>query len=128
MILEHNYFIRRQGSTAVTKEFTITTGLKLTKSKTVTTTAGFEHSITASLSVPIKGLTAGMESTTKFYAQIESSLSSSEEKYWSKQTKTTYTAPAGKKYRVVQTLLDFSSPLELDDSTLYNSERIEESD
>ena len=101
--------------------------MKLTKSTSVSTKIGFEYSLKSSLSVPIKGITAGMESTYKFSMEIQTSMSSSEEKSWSKETATTYTAPAGKKYRVLQTLLDFSSPLDSDNCCLYCTERIDES-
>ena len=113
------FFMYRQGTKDVTKEFKITTGLKLTNS---TTRVGFEYSLKTSLSAGIEGITAGMESQYTFSAQIESSVSSSEEKSWSKETTTTYTAPAGKKYQVLQMILDFSSPLDSDNCCLYCQE------
>ena len=79
------------------------------------------------MSAGIPGITAGMESEAKLSAEIEASVSSSEESSWSKETTETYTAPAGKKYQVLQTLLDFSSPLDSDNCCLYCYERIKES-
>ena len=100
--------------------------MKLTKSQSLSTKIGFEYSLKSSVSA-VPGISPGMESELKLTTQIESSVSSSEESSWIKETTTTYTAPAGKKYKVLQTLLDFSSPLELDNCCRYCHERIEES-
>ena len=68
-----------------------------------------------------------MEAEYKFSGQLENSMSSSEENSWSKTTTTQYTAPAGKNYRVVQMVVNFSSPLESDNCCLHcDEERIEE--
>ena len=101
--------------------------MKLTNSQSLTTKFGFEYSLKSSLSAGIEGITAGMESQYTFSVQLESSVSSSEEKSWSKETTMTYIAPAGKKYQVFQTLVDFSSPLDSDNCCLYCQERIQES-
>lgn len=122
------YFFSRKRSADVIKEFIVTTGVKLTNSKSITTKVGFEYSLKSSLGASFKGITAGVEATTTISSQLETSLMSSEDKFWSKQTKTIYTAPAGKRYRIVQTLVDFSSPLEADNVSLYLTERIEETD
>ena len=79
------------------------------------------------MSAGIEGISASMETEQKFVSQLESSMSSSEEKSWSKTTKTTYTAPAGKNYRVLQMVVNFSSPLDSDNCCLHGDERIEES-
>lgn len=120
------FLLYRQGTQNVTKEFKITTGMKLTRSQSLTTRIGFEYSLKSSVSAGIEGLTAGMESQYKISTEISTTVSSSEEKFWSKETTTTYTAPAGKKYRVLQTLVDFSSPLDSDNCCLYCVERVEE--
>lgn len=96
----------------------------MTNSSSLTTRVGFEYSLKASLGIGIEGITAGMESTAKFSAQIEASISSSEEKFWSKEITKKYIAPAGKQFRVVQTQLDFSSPLDSDNCGLYCAERV----
>ena len=80
------------------------------------------------MSAGIDGINAGTEETAKFTAQIEASVSNGEEKYWSKEIKKKYIAPAGKKYRVVQTVLDFSSRLDVDNCSLFCLERVEQSD
>ena len=111
----------------MTKVVKIITGMKLTASQSLTTKVGFEYSLKSSVSAGIEGLTAGMESQYKISTEIDSSISSSEERYWSRETSTTYIAPAGKNYSVLQTLVDFSSPLDSDNCCLYCMERIKES-
>ena len=110
----------------MTKTFTITTGITLTESETVSTKVGFEYSLTSSVSAGIGGFSAGLESTATYTYEIQRSLSTSTESSWSKETTTTFTAPAGKQYKIFQTVLDFSSPYQLDDCSLYSHERIEE--
>jgi len=79
------------------------------------------------MSAGIEGISASMEAQYKFSTQLGESMSRSEEKSWSKTTKTKYTAPAGKNYRVWQTVVKFSSPLESDNCCLHCKEkRIEE--
>lgn len=82
-----------------------------------------EYSLEASLSL----LGIGAKETLTLKTEIENSMSSTEEKYWSKETDVSYTAPAGKTYRVVQLVLDFDSPLEVDNCSLYTKECVEES-
>lgn len=107
----------------MTKSFKIITGLKLTRSKTVSIKVGFEKSLTASVGAAGLG-SAGF--STKFFAEIHTSLLTESESSWSKETTTEFTAPAGKHYIVYQTVLDFSSPYKKDDCSLYTHERITE--
>ena len=122
------FFICRQGTTDITKQFKITTGMKLTNSESLSTKFGFEYSLKSSASIGIEGVgKAGMEIQSKFSFSLEAGWSKSKEESWSKETTTTYIAPAGKKYRVLQTFIDFSSPLDSDNCCFYCRERIEES-
>ena len=114
----------RQGTNDIPIKVIVTTGLKLARSTSLTTKVGFEYSLKSSLSAGIEGISAGMESSATFSTQIEESVSKSEEKLWIETIEKDYKAPAGKKYRVVQTVLDFSSPLEIDDCSFYSQERI----
>ena len=122
------YFICRKGKFDIPIEVTVTTGLKLTHSSSLTTKVGFERSLKCSLSAGIDGIKAGVESGAKFTAELQASMCSGDEISWSKQIKKKYIAPAGKKYRVVQMVLDFSSQLEVDNCRLYCVERVEECD
>lgn len=124
----HFFCTCRHGTEPVTKEFKVLTGVKLTKSSSLSTKFHFEVSLKASLSSEIPGLKGGMETTLTLSTEISSSVSKSDERSWIKEAKTKFTAPAGKKYRVLQTVVNFSSKLSADDTTLYASERIEESD
>ena len=121
-------FDYRKGTKEICIEVKVTTGLKLTRSSSFTTRVGVKYSLKSSLSGTIEGITAGMESIAEISTQIESSISSLKEKFWSKEVVKKYIVPAGKKYQVVQTILDFSSPLDLDDCRFYCLERMEESD
>ena len=100
------------------------TGIKLTKSNSLTTRVGFQYSLKSSLSVSKGIFSAGTESTATYSAQIEASTSSSEERSWSKSIKKTFTVPAGKRFRVVQKVFNFESRLDIDNCTLYCEEKV----
>ena len=110
----------------MTRKVKNTTGLILTKSKSVSTKIGFESSLKASVSAGVEGLTENMVTTAQIKEEISSSLLGSEEENWSKVFKTRHTIPAWRNYRVWQLHLNFSSPIESDNCSLYCSERIEE--
>ena len=114
----------RQGTLDFTEEITVTTGLKLTTSSSVSTKFGFERSLEASVSVA----DIGAKDTTKIFAEIQASLAHSEEKEWSRQSKITFRAPKGKLYCVKQLACDFQSPLVTDDCLLTCNYVIEETD
>lgn len=100
----------------------------MTNSESLSTKFGFEYSLKSSVSAAIEGVgKASVEAQSKYSFSLEAGWSKSKEESWSKETTTTYTAPAMKKYRVLQTLIDFSSPLDSDNCCLYCQERIEES-
>ena len=111
----------RQGSENFSEEVTVTTGQKLTSSHSISTKVGLESSLKASLS--------GVgEFQTSLSLQIERSLSYTEEKNWSRQSKITFTAPKGKNYRVKQVTCFFKSPLADDDCDLMCDYIVEETD
>ena len=114
----------REGSQDFSEEITVTTGLKLTSSSTVSTKFGLEQSLQASVSYGI----ASAEVQTKISFQLETSLSHTEEKNWSRQSKVNFTAPKGKNYRVKQLVCDFASPLASDDCALKCNYKVDESD
>lgn len=78
------------------------------------------------MSAGIDGLSAGMESSYKFSAEIHNSVTSSREDTWSKETSTEFTAPPYRFYEVRQTMLNFASPYQLDNCSLYSRERVSE--
>ena len=114
----------REGSEPFSEEITVTTGIKLRSSESISTTVGLETSLKASVSDA--GVSVDME--TKLSTQIQTCLSHSEEKNWSRTSKITFTAPKGKNYRVKQLTCDFASPLGSDDCALTCHYTIEERD
>ena len=119
----------RQGTSAVPVRVAVIRGIKLISSTSLTTRVGYESSLKKSLSLGFDGHSVGMESITTLKLEIENSITTSTEKTWSKEVTQEFTVPPGKMYRVVQTHLDFSSPLNEDDCCLYCSRlRVEEQD
>ena len=114
----------REGTQDFSEKIKITTGLKLTTASSVSTKVGFELSLKASASYAI----ASVEVETKISAQIESSLSHTEEKSWSQEAEITFTAPKGKNYRVKQLTCNFKSPLASDNCALTCNYSVEETD
>ena len=105
-----------QGTTPVVREISVTTGLKLTSSLSISTTKGLKVSLDFSISID-EFFSAGIK--TELTEQITKSLSHSEEKDWSQTTKVTFTAPPRTYYRVDQLRCDFSSPLDSDNCSLW---------
>ena len=111
----------RQGSLPFVEKKVVTQGLKLTKSSSVSTKRSLEFSLDAVIpsSVPTKiGL--------KMKSQIKTSLKKSSEKTWSSKSTITFTAPAGKNYRVTQFVVTYKSEIPGDDIALYTSYKVEE--
>lgn len=108
----------------------LTRGLTLTQSETVTTKVGLETALTASIEmgIPFVG-DASFGMTTTLTTEVTNSISHGEERSWTESYTTTYTAPAGKNYRVIQMGCDLNSPLAADDMYLFSTYlTVEESD
>lgn len=113
----------REGSVPFSEEISVTTGIKLTSTESISFTVGLETSLKSSVS--LTGVSEDIES--KLSLQIDSSLSQTEEKNWSRTSKITFTAPIGKNYRVKQLSCEFVSPLSSDNCVLTCHYVIEES-
>lgn len=111
-------FDNRGGSRDHSVEEEVIRGLTLTSSQSLTTTIGVETSLTASASAEAYGLGLSTEMTTTITAEIQSSIEYGREQNWSRKTTTTFTAPAGKNYRVRQRRMRFDSLLPRDDMVL----------
>ena len=114
----------RKGSNDFTEVVTVTKGLKLTSSLTLSTKVNLESSLEAS--IPIDAISFGVSS--KIATELASSMTTTEEKSWSTATKTTFTAPKGKNYRVKQIEVDFDSVLPEDHLIFDSGYTIEETD
>lgn len=109
-------FDNRGASRDISQEVTQTTGLKLTTSKTVSSSFGLETALQSAVpQLPGAGVTSTIRS------DISKSLTNGREETWSKTTKTVYTAPAGKKFTVYQMVCDFDSSLASDSMHLDTS-------
>lgn len=113
----------RKGSKDFQKEVTVTTGLTLTNSKTLSTKLGTETSLKVTAAF---GEIFSTELTHTISTEISTSMSSSNESQWSSTTKQTFIAPAGKNYRVRQRIIDFESQLPQDSVRLYMAYKISE--
>ena len=109
----------RKGSEDFSAEITVTTGLVPTSSSSFSTKIGLQESLEASLPVVD-------DFKTKISTQIEKSLSNTEKKDWSHQSKIKFTAPKGKNYRVKQVTCNFRSPLADDSCNLMCDYIVEE--
>jgi len=109
----------RRGTQDFAEEVTFSTGLRLQKSSEISTKIGLEASLKAS----IQGV-GDLE--TKFSAEISTSMSSESESTWGQENKITFTAPAGKQYRVLQDQISFNSDFERDNLRFYGAYTIEE--
>ena len=99
----------------------VTQGLKLTKSSYLSTKTSLEASLGAAIPihVPFKlGLS--------IKAVVHTALKKSSEKTWSSKSTITFTAPAGKNYRVTQFVVTYKSEIPGDDIALYTSYKVEE--
>ena len=114
----------RQGSEPFSEEITVTTGIKLTSSASISTTVGLETSFKAAVSK----VASSVEVETKLSVEIQTSLSHSQEKNWSRTSKIKFTAPKGKNFRVKQLTCQFASPLASDDCALTCHYVIEETE
>jgi len=112
----------RTGSKPFAVKKTVTTGIVLTRSETVSTKVGLAASL--NLAATYKAVTAGL--TTSVSYEITKSMTTTEEKSWSETTEIPFEAPAGKNYRVVQNTMIFTSPYPDDDMELFLSYRIDE--
>ena len=112
----------RRGSIPFSQKIIVTTGIKLASSASISTTVGLETSLKAAVS----NGTASVDVQTKLGLEIQTSLSQSEEKNWSRTSKITFTAPIGKNYRVKQLTCQFASPLASDDCALTCHYKVEE--
>ena len=98
-------------------------GLNLTSSKSFSTKFGLKTSLEASIGQGGFGTLQMTDCST----ELESSVSTTDEKSWQRETKVKLVARAGKNYRVLQNTVKFESPLVADNCKLLCSYTIEKS-
>ena len=97
-------------------------GLKSTSSSSFSAKLGLKSTFGASLAVEDFSASASKE----YNMELETAMSQTDEKTWQQTNTITFTAPAGKFYRVLQNTVKFSSPLETDNCELRCNYTIDE--
>ena len=111
----------RGGSKPFTETREVTQGLKLTQSSTISTKVNLEASL--GFTIPIQmPINVGLA----MKGEITKSLTRGSEKTWNTKSTITFTAPAGKNYRVTQFVVTFKSEIPGDEIALYTSYKVEE--
>jgi len=121
------HFDNRQGSNPITREVSVTTGIKRSTTSTIRSKTTFKQSIEASLSGAIKMFDVGVTTTTEFSAELETSFSETNEQSWSKTEKITFIIPPGKNFKVMQHKVDFEGKFSSDSCSLLTAIKIFES-
>ena len=121
-------FDNRQGSTPITKNVTITTGIRKSTTSTVTNKVSYKQSIESSMSAAFKMFNFGATSTMEFSTELEKIFSETHEENWSKKKEIKFIIPPGKNYKVMQHAVDLESPLSIDSCTLLTKIKIFESE
>jgi len=109
----------RTGSQDFSERVKITTGLKLTKSESFSTTTSLTFSLEAALN--------GIGASTELKTELSDTLETGSEKNWVTEREITFTAPAGKNYRVKQQVASFTSIVDADDCVFSGDYIVEES-
>ena len=111
----------RGGSKPFTETREVTQGLKLTQSSTISTKVNLEASL--GFTIPIQmPINVGLA----MKGEITKSLTRGSEKTWNTKSTITFTAPAGKNYRVTQFVVTFKSEIPGDEIALYTNYKVEE--
>ena len=122
------HFDNRQASNPITREVTVTTGMKRSTTTTIRNQSTFKYSIEASMSTAFNLFDFGVTATTEFSAELESTFADTNEQTWSKTEKITFIIPPGKNFKVMQHQLEFEGQFHYDSCTLLTDIKIFESD
>ena len=121
------HFDNRQGSNPITREVSVTTGMKRSTTSTIRNKTTFKQTIEASMSGAFKIFDFGVKTTTEFSTELETSFSDSNEQSWSKTEKITFVIPPGKNFKVMQHQVEFEGKFSADSCTLLTAIKIFES-
>ena len=122
------HFDNRQGSTEITREISITYGIRKSTTSTVRNKVTYTQSMEASLSGVIKMFNVGATSTMELSTELETTFTETNEQYWSRTEKFFFTARAGKNYKIMQHLVTFEGALNWETCSLLTSIKTFESD
>jgi len=121
----------RMGSRDFSQKVAVTVGLKVTNSEMVSFTAGLHYSLKSAVDAANEGAeneAIDIDKKHEIYCALSRHISLDKNRPWSETIDITFTAPAGKQYRVCQLICDFQSPLEEDNLTVGCSYSMEETD
>jgi len=121
------HFDNRQGSNPITREVSVTTGIKRSTTNTIRSKTTFKQSVEASLSGAIKLIDVGVKTTTEFTTELEASFSETNEQSWSKTEKITFVIPPGKNFKVMQHVVDFEGKFGSESCSLLTAIKVFES-
>jgi len=116
-------FDNRQGSTSITKEISVTTGIEKSTTSSVSSTTTYSQSLEASVSKS----GASATSKTEFSKSITKAFSETNSQSWSETQTMTFTIPAGKNFKVMQHATEFVGAIPGDGCTLNSDIKIFES-
>ena len=122
------HFDNRQGSNPITREVSVTTGIKRSTTSTIRNKSTFKYSIEASMGTAFKLFDFGVTATTEFSMELESTFAETSEASWSKTEKIQFIVPPGKNFKVMQHALEFDGHFSSDHCTLMTDIKIFESD
>jgi len=110
----------RQGTQDFAETIKITSGIVMTYSESLTTKVGLEATLKKSVAK------LGGDVEAKVSTEISKALSKGTEQSWSYEREITFTAPAGKNYRVLQDQVKFNSDLKRDNIIFYGAYTVQE--
>ena len=122
------HFDNRQGSKPITKEISVTRGVKISSTTSIRRKTTFRQSIEASLSAAIKIFNFGVTSKTEFSDELQTSISRNTEESWSRTDKITFVIPPGKNFKVMQHVVRFDGKFSAESCKLHSAIKIFESD
>jgi len=122
------HFDNRQGTNSITREVSVTHGLRRSSTDTIRRKKTFKQSIEASFSGVVKALNIGVTTTTEFSNELETSFSETNEQNWSKTEKVTFTIPPGKNYKLMQHVAAFEGQFSAESCQLLTEIKVFESD
>jgi hypothetical protein len=120
-------FDNRQGSKPISKEITVTTGLRKASTATIRNKSTLMKTMEVSMEGAFKGIEFGAKASADLTNELEKAFSQTSESSWSKTAKMKFTVPRRRNYKVMQRVVKFDSKLLGDSYTLLSGIKVFES-
>ena len=117
----------RQGCSPVTREISITTGVRRSFSSSITNITSYKRSISAALALAAEVLDLGLHQAIEYENELNRSFSQGNERDWSKTEIITFIVPPRKNFKVVQQGVRFEGQFTADTCTLLTRNKTFES-